>query len=86
MCHPGHANSKAGQVGVAQLVRALLAAMRTAVNLHHQPRLSAMEIDEAWWERLWSPEMDAQASATYLLPHHALFGSPGLAQCGSAPP
>jgi hypothetical protein len=83
--HSQHANPEAGQVGVAQVIVALLVAMRTAVNFHHQTRLMAVEVDDVRSERLLSPEMDAQAVAAQLLPHDALFRSHVLAQFGGPP-
>ncbi len=43
--HAQHANSEADQIAVAQMVVALLLAMGTAVEFHHQTRLMAIEID-----------------------------------------
>jgi hypothetical protein len=46
ICHSEDANPKAGQAGVAQLVKTQPVAMGTTVNLHHQPHLRAIEIDD----------------------------------------
>ena len=85
ICPSEHVNPKAGQAGLAQLLTALLLAMRAAVKFHHQPRLRAIEIDDAWCEQRLSPEMDAQVIATHLLPRVALFESQVLAQYGLPP-
>jgi hypothetical protein len=74
ICPSKHADPKAGQADLAQLIAALLLAMRTAVKFRHRPRLRAIEIDDACWKGRLSPEMAAEAIALHLLPRNALFG------------
>jgi hypothetical protein len=85
ICHPQHANLEAGQIAVAQMVVALLPAIRTAVEFHHQPRSMAVEVHDLWWERMLSSEMDSQTVATQLLPHDALLRSHMPAQFDRTP-